>query len=64
MTPKTERYTLRLSPDDLAALGELSKLLRRSRSDTVRVLVREYLDTLKSQPAPRLPMPDIKGKIR
>jgi hypothetical protein len=37
----TEKFTLRISPEDRELLARLSKMVHRSQSDTIRWIVRE-----------------------
>ena len=50
MTPTTA-IAMRLDPVDKAMLKELAARLKRSQTETVRVLVRETLAILKEQDA-------------
>ena len=42
MMHQTGNFTLRISPQENETLTTLAKRLQRSKSDTVRLLVREY----------------------
>jgi hypothetical protein len=42
-------YSIRFKPDERAALKELSRRLNRSQQDTVRVLVKVTLETLRER---------------
>jgi hypothetical protein len=42
----TENFTLRISPLEKKMLKKLAKRLRRTQSDTIRLLIRSYLPAL------------------
>ena len=47
----TKMFALRMNTHDKAMLAELAKELHRPQSDVIRLLIRETLIQLKSQPA-------------
>lgn len=46
----TKMFALRMNAHDRAMLAELAKELHRPQSDVIRLLIRETLIVLKSQP--------------
>jgi hypothetical protein len=47
----TKMFVIRMNTHDRAMLAELAKELHRPQSDVIRLLIRETLIVLKSQPA-------------
>jgi hypothetical protein len=45
----TEKFTLRISPEERKMLAELAKVLRRSQSDAIRYVVCETLKVFKQE---------------
>ena len=45
----TEKFTLRISPEERAVFAKLAKLVRRSQSDTIRWVMRETLKAFESE---------------
>lgn len=44
----TEKFSLRISPEERVVFAKLAKLVRRSQSDTIRWVMRETLKALES----------------
>jgi hypothetical protein len=48
MPKKSERFTMRLSPQDKQIFAELAAQLHRTESDAIRIVTREFVAAMKA----------------